>query len=35
MKSAKPVYQELDGNFGDIEGITKFEDLPKNAQDYI
>ena len=35
LNHAKPVYQELDGNFGDIEGITKFEDLPKNAQDYI
>lgn len=35
LNHAKPVYKELDGNFGDIEGITKFEDLPKNAQDYI
>ncbi len=35
LNNAKPVYKELEGNFGDIEGITKFEDLPKNAQDYI
>jgi len=35
LNAAKPVYKEFDGNFGDIEGITKFEDLPQNAQDYI
>jgi len=35
LNNAKPVYKEFDGNFGDIEGITKFEDLPKNAQEYI
>lgn len=35
LEKAKPVYMELEGNFGDISGVTKFEELPKNAQDYI
>lgn len=35
LTDAKPVYTEMDGNFGDIAGVTKFEELPKNAQDYI
>lgn len=35
LGKAKPVYTELEGNFGDISGVTKFEELPKNAQDYI
>jgi len=35
LSEAKPVYKELEGNFGDIEGITEFEKLPQVAQDYI
>lgn len=35
LSNAKPVYKELEGNFGDIEGITKFEELPPQAQAYI
>ncbi|MCR5272686.1 MAG: adenylosuccinate synthase [Lachnospiraceae bacterium] len=35
LSSAKPVYKELDGDFGDIEGIQKFEELPEKAKDYI
>ena len=32
---AKPIYEELPGWSEDISGITRFEDLPKNAQDYV
>lgn len=30
-----PVYEEFEGNFGDISNITKREDLPKNALLYL
>jgi adenylosuccinate synthase len=32
---AKPIYEELPGWRTDITGCRTFEDLPKNAQDYI
>ncbi|KAM9863202.1 adenylosuccinate synthase [Leucobacter sp. BZR 635] len=32
---AKPIYQEFPGWEEDITGCRKFEELPKNAQDYI
>ncbi|MFM6962849.1 MAG: adenylosuccinate synthase [Micrococcales bacterium] len=32
---AKPVYENYPGWSEDISGVTKFEELPKNAQDYI
>ncbi len=32
---AVPVYEELDGWTEDITGCRNFEDLPKNAQNYI
>lgn len=32
---AKPIYQEFPGWAEDISGARRFEDLPKNAQDYI
>ncbi len=35
LYSAKPVYQEFEGNFGDISGCRTFEELPGNARDYI
>jgi adenylosuccinate synthase len=35
LNSAKPVYREFDGNFGDIAGCKTFEELPENAQKYI
>lgn len=35
LNGAKPVYRELEGNFGEISGCTTFEELPKAAQDYI
>jgi adenylosuccinate synthase len=32
---AKPIYEELPGWEEDITGAKTFEDLPKNAQDYV
>ena len=32
---AKPIYEYFPGWTGDISGARKFEDLPKNAQDYV
>ncbi len=35
MRSCKPIYEEFDGNFGDISGIKNREDLPENAKKYL
>lgn len=35
LSSAKPVYKELKGGFGDISSCASFEELPQAAQDYI
>lgn len=35
LNGAKPVYKEMEGNFGDISGCRTFEELPKQAQEYI
>lgn len=35
LDSYEPVYEELKGWSEDICGINAFDDLPKNAQDYI
>jgi adenylosuccinate synthase len=32
---AKPIYENLPGWKTDISGCRTFEDLPKNAQDYV
>jgi len=32
---AKPVYEEFPGWTEDITHVRHFEDLPKNAQDYV
>jgi len=32
---AKPIYEELPGWSEDITGARSFEDLPRNAQDYV
>ncbi len=32
---AKPIYANFPGWTEDITGVRKFEDLPKNAQDYV
>ena len=35
LKKAKPVYTTLPGWKCDLRGTTKWEDLPKAAQDYV
>lgn len=35
ISNCKPVYEEFDGNFGDLTGITNREDLPENAKIYL
>lgn len=35
LEKAKPIYEEFDGNFGDISNCKKYEDLPENAKKYI
>lgn len=35
LYNAKPIYTELKGWKCDIRGITKFEDLPKEAKEYV
>lgn len=35
LASAKPVYKEFDGNFGNLDSCQSFEDLPENAKAYI
>ena len=34
LNSAKPIYEEFDGNF-DIDGIKKYEELPEKAKKYV
>ena len=35
LKDCIPVYEEFEGNFGDIRHITKRKDLPENAKRYL
>ena len=35
LADAKPVFKYMPGWKTDISGIRKFEDLPKEAQDYV
>lgn len=35
IDECEPVYEEFDGNFGDISGITSRKDLPENAKKYL
>ncbi len=35
LAECEPVYEEFDGNFGDISHIKKREDLPENAKKYL
>ena len=35
LNKCKPVYEEFDGDFGDISMCKKYEDLPANARKYI
>lgn len=35
LNNSKPIYEEFEGNFGDISHCKTFEELPENAQKYI
>ncbi len=35
MHDVTPIYEELPGWLSDLTGFTSFDELPKNAQDYI
>lgn len=35
LEKAKPIYEELPGNFGDISKCKSFSELPENAKKYI
>jgi len=35
LNKCVPIYEEFDGNFGDLSGINKREDLPENEQKYL
>lgn len=35
ISNCVPIYEEFDGNFGDLSGIKNRSDLPKNAQVYL
>lgn len=35
MVNCEPVYEEFDGNFGNIEGVKNREGLPENAKKYL
>ena len=35
LKNCTPIYEEFDGNFGDISSVKKWDDLPENAKKYL
>lgn len=35
LSNSKPIYEEFDGNFGDISKCVSFDELPENAKAYI
>lgn len=35
LKNSAPVYEEFDGNFGDISKCKSFDELPENAKKYV
>ncbi len=35
LKECTPIYEEFEGNFGDISNIKSREDLPENAKKYL
>lgn len=35
LKDCEPVYEEFDGNFGDISNVRSREELPEKAQKYL
>lgn len=35
IANCEPIYEEFEGNFGDLDSCTKREDLPENARKYL
>ena len=35
LKKCVPIYEEFDGNFGDISNCKTFDELPENAKKYL
>ena len=35
LKECTPVYEEFEGNFGDISNCKTYDDLPENAKIYL
>lgn len=35
LNKSKPIYEEFDGNFGDINNCKSYDELPNNAKKYI
>lgn len=35
LKNSEPIYEEFEGNFGDISKCRRFGDLPENAKKYV
>ena len=35
LNNSKPIYEEFDGNFGDISKCKSYDELPSNAKKYI
>ena len=35
LEKSNPIYEEFEGNFGDISKCKKYEELPLNAKKYI
>lgn len=35
LYNATPIYEDLEGNFGDISGVRSFDELPEAAKKYI
>ena len=35
LENSKPVYEEFEGNFGDISNIKSYDELPEKAKKYV
>ena len=35
LEKAKPIYEKFEGNYGDISNCKTFEELPRQAQEYV
>ena len=35
LENSKPIYEEFEGNFGDISNVKTYEELPLKAKKYV